>query len=68
MCLHDQLPVSRHEDINVKLLNSSPEPAERDEMNLMEWRLELDAGAEIKVVYHYQVEHPRAIRVMGLID
>jgi uncharacterized protein (TIGR02231 family) len=66
--VHDQLPVSRHEEINVKLLSCSPEPAERDELNLMEWHLVLDVGDETKVRYQFQVEHPRAIKVTGLID
>jgi uncharacterized protein (TIGR02231 family) len=66
--VHDHLPVSRHEDIKIKLLDCSPEPTERDELNLMEWHLKLDAGAEDRVVYQYQVEHPRSIKVTGLVD
>ncbi len=66
--VHDHIPVSRHEDIKIKLLDCSPETAERDEMNLMEWHLTLDAGQETKMMYQYQVEHPRSLAVSGLID
>lgn len=66
--VHDHLPVSRHEDITVKLIDCSPEPAERDELNLMEWHLTVDTGVEANVMYQYQVEHPRSIKVVGLID
>jgi uncharacterized protein (TIGR02231 family) len=66
--VHDQVPVARHEEITVKLVNSSPEPTERSDLNLMEWRLTLPAGATEKVRYEYQIEHPRSLRVAGLID
>jgi uncharacterized protein (TIGR02231 family) len=66
--VHDQVPVARHEEISVKLLNSSPEPSERSELNLMEWRLNLAAGATEKLRYEYQVEHPRSLQVAGLVD
>lgn len=66
--IHDHVPVARHEEITVKLVNSSPEPTERSELNLMEWRLTLPAGATEKLRYEYQVEHPRSLRVAGLVD
>jgi uncharacterized protein (TIGR02231 family) len=66
--VHDHMPVSRHEEIKIKLIDCSPEPAELDDLNLMEWHLVLDAGAEARVSYQYQVEHPRSIKLTGLID
>ena len=66
--IHDHVPVARHEEITVKLLNSSPDPTERSEMNLMEWLLSMPLGAAKEVRYEYQVEHPRSLRVTGLVD
>lgn len=66
--VHDHLPVSRHEEIKVRLLSCEPEPAEHDDLNLMEWHLFLENGAEQKLSYQFQVEYPRSLRVMGLLD
>jgi uncharacterized protein (TIGR02231 family) len=66
--LQDQIPVSRHEQIKIKLENTRPEPAQKSEMNLLEWHLSLAAGTEQIVGYEYSVEHPRSLRVAGLLD
>lgn len=66
--LHDQIPVARHEQIKVKLDNASPAPDEHSELNLLKWRLALDAGAARTVTYEYVVEHPRSVQVVGLVD
>lgn len=64
----DHMPVSRHEDIKIKLLSCTPEPVEQDELNRFEWQLAVGSGHETKVLYQYQVEHPRAFKVAGLVD
>ncbi|MFN8374822.1 MAG: DUF4139 domain-containing protein [Anaerolineae bacterium] len=33
----DQLPVSRHENIKVKLLEAAPETSEQSELNILQW-------------------------------
>lgn len=66
--IQDHIPVSRHEDIKIKLIGYAPEPVEHDEMNLMKWHLVVAGGAESKVNYQYQVEHPRSMKVIGLIE
>lgn len=66
--VHDQVPVSRHEEITVKLIESAPEPTERSELNLMEWHFDLAAGMTQKLTYAYQVEHSRSLRITGLTD
>ena len=66
--LQDQIPVSRHEQIKIKLDKVQPEPAEKSELNLFEWRLDLAAGAEQTIGYEYTVEHPRSLQVAGLLD
>ncbi len=66
--LHDQIPVSRHEQIKVKFEQADPEPTEKSDLNLMEWHLQIAAETEQTVRYEYSVEHPRSLRVMGLLD
>jgi uncharacterized protein (TIGR02231 family) len=66
--VQDQIPVSRHEQIKIKLDKVQPEPAEKSELNLFEWHLELAAGAEQTIGYEYSVEHPRSLQVAGLLD
>lgn len=66
--IQDNLPVSRHEEISVKLIEVTPEPSEKKELNLMEWHLDVAAGATTKIQYEYQVEHPRSLQIVGLVD
>jgi uncharacterized protein (TIGR02231 family) len=64
--LHDQIPVSRHEDVKVKLSAAEPEPSEQSELNLLDWELELAPGEKRDVRFGFTVEHPRAMRLTGL--
>ncbi len=64
--LHDHIPTSRHEQIKIKLDKVSPDPAERSDLNLLEWQVRLEVGGETAVFYEYTVEHPRTMDVVGL--
>jgi len=64
--LHDQMPVSRHEDIKVKLESAEPKPAEQTELNLLDWALTLAPGEKRVVRFDFTVEHPRGMSVVGL--
>lgn len=64
----DQIPVARHEEITVKLNEVEPEPAERSDLNLLEWQLRLAPEERQTIRYEYTVEHPRSLRVAGLVD
>ena len=66
--IHDHIPVSRHEQIKVKLEQTTPEPSERSDLNLLEWQLTLQPSAKGVVQYSYLVEHPRSLLVVGLLD
>ncbi len=66
--VHDHIPVPRNEQIKVKLDQSRPEPTKKSDLNLLEWHFELAAGAKRTIGYEYVVEHPRSMRVMGLLD
>lgn len=63
---HDQIPVSRHEDIKVRLESAQPNPAEETELGLLRWELTLPPGERKTIRFDFLVEHPRDIRVTGL--
>jgi hypothetical protein len=66
--VQDHIPVARHEEIKVKLLNISPEPAERSDLNLFEWQLSFTPGQERAISYDFLVEYPGAMKINGLVD
>lgn len=61
----DQLPVSRHESLKVKLMRSDP-PVEPGEMGELRWELSLAAGEEQQIVFAFQVEMPLESQAVGL--
>lgn len=64
--LHDQVPVSRHEEIKVRLDAALPKPAQQTELNLLDWELTLAPHEKQVVRFEYTVEHPAAMKVVGL--
>jgi uncharacterized protein (TIGR02231 family) len=64
--LHDQIPLSRHEDIKVKLDAVSPKPVEQDGMNLIQWDMPLSPRQKRSVSFSFSVEHPQGVDVIGL--
>jgi uncharacterized protein (TIGR02231 family) len=64
--LRDQIPLSRHERIAVRLDEATPTPTTTTEMGLLEWELALEAGEEKTVDFAFVIEHPRDMRVIGL--
>lgn len=66
--LHDHIPVSRNEQIKVRLENARPTPTEQSDLNHLEWHLPLPAGAKQTIVYEFVVEHPPALRITGLSE
>jgi len=64
--VRDQLPVSRDEQIKVKLESADPKPMEQSELNLLEWKLQLDKASKRKIRFDFTVEFPRAMEVVGL--
>jgi uncharacterized protein (TIGR02231 family) len=64
--LHDQIPVSRHEDVKIKLTSSEPGPKEQSKLNLLDWEFELAPGEKRVVGFGFTVEYPRAMRLTGL--
>ncbi len=66
--LHDHIPVSRNEQIKVRLESPRPTPTEQSDLNELEWHLTLPAGAKQTVAYEFVVEHPPALRITGLSE
>lgn len=62
----DQLPVSRHEEIKVKLLDVTPRPAEQSDLNILRWELSLQPRQVAEITLSFSVEHPRDLQVVGI--
>jgi uncharacterized protein (TIGR02231 family) len=63
--LLDQLPVSRDDQISVRELRAEPEPAERTEMGVLTWRLELGPGETREVHLGFRVEVGKGVELAG---
>jgi uncharacterized protein (TIGR02231 family) len=61
----DQLPVSRDDAIVVKERRLEPPPAERTEMGLLTWVLDLGPGASREIHLGVRVELARGVEVAG---
>jgi uncharacterized protein (TIGR02231 family) len=66
LVLRDQLPLSNHEDIVVKLLKPSENSVEIDELGTVLWRLELQPREKRVVPLRYTVEYPADWELSGL--
>jgi uncharacterized protein (TIGR02231 family) len=65
--VRDQLPVSRHEQVKVKLDAATPQPAKHSDLNQLEWKLNLAPAAKQTVVFEFSVEFPRTMEMVGLV-
>lgn len=65
--LQDQIPVSRSENIKVKLRSAAPE-AQPGELGLLNWELVLQPNEKRTVRFDYGVEAPRETTIVGLSD
>lgn len=63
--LTEQLPISRNEQIKVRLLRSNPQ-IPLGEMGILEWRLTIPPQQKQEVYYQFTVEHPPELKVTGL--
>ncbi|AVH69069.1 mucoidy inhibitor MuiA family protein [Nostoc sp. 'Lobaria pulmonaria (5183) cyanobiont'] len=63
--LTEQLPVSRNEQIKVRLNRSNPQ-IQLAEMGILEWLLTLPAQERREIYYQFNVEYPPDLMVVGL--
>lgn len=61
----DQLPVSRDDQITVKELRADPAPAERTDLGVYTWRLELAPGESREVYLGFRVEVGKGVELAG---
>lgn len=64
--LHDQIPVSRHEEIKVKLESADPRPTDHTELNLLDWELVMQPKGKSTIRFDFSVEYPHEMEVGGL--
>ncbi|MCU0546562.1 MAG: mucoidy inhibitor MuiA family protein [Oscillatoriaceae cyanobacterium Prado104] len=65
LTVKEQLPVSRNEQIKVRLTLTNPKIVP-GEMGLLEWEISLPPQAKQELYYQFVVEHPPELKVMGL--
>lgn len=66
----DQVPISSHQDILVKLVDPKFEKdtptLKKNELNYLEWYLKMKPGEKVKIPLVYTVEYPEGKEVTGL--
>lgn len=67
IAVQDQIPVSRSENIKVKLRGAAPETQASD-MGLMNWELQLAPNEKRTIRFDFGVEAPRETTILGLSD
>ncbi len=66
LAIHDQMPVSRSEDVKVKLEFADPKPSTQEDMNLLTWELTLKSNENRTIRFVFGVEHPQGMQIIGL--
>jgi len=66
LSLHDQMPVSKHEDIKVRLESADPKTAEHSELNLLDWKLTLAPKEKRIVRFDFGIEAPQDMNIGGV--
>jgi len=69
--VHDQVPVARHPDIQVKLVKSTPAIVPEEDLQerspgLLEWQLNLPAQKTKTIEFEFSVSFPKGKRIKGL--
>lgn len=62
----DQIPVSQHPDIKVRLREATPKPAAQNEQGELAWNVEIKKGEKAQIEFAVTVEYPKEMRVTGL--
>lgn len=64
--VRDQIPLSRHESIKVKLEEVEPKENKLDGLNRLKWEIKLSDKEKKKISYEFFIEYPRDMNVQGL--
>ncbi|MCJ8279026.1 MAG: DUF4139 domain-containing protein, partial [Rivularia sp. ALOHA_DT_140] len=63
--LVEQLPISRNEQIKVRLNRTNPQ-IQLGEMGILQWNLNLPSQEKLEIYYQFTIEHPPQLLVVGL--
>lgn len=68
--VHDQVPVPKHGDIQVKLVKSVPAPVSKEDIQdgspgLLEWKLNLSPQKTETIEFEFSVSFPKDKRISG---
>jgi len=66
LAIHDQMPLSRSEDVKVKLEFADPKPSTQEDMNMLTWELTMKASENRTIRFVFGVEHPQGMQILGL--
>ena len=64
--VHDHIPVSTDGDVKVRARETSPPPAETDDLGELTWNLVLTPRQSATIRHRFTVEHPAQVAVTGL--
>ncbi len=64
--LYEPIPQSRHEDIEVKVTSTDPEPSETEQGGKARWDIELDRGEKQEITLGYKIKYPSDKKVRNL--
>jgi uncharacterized protein (TIGR02231 family) len=64
--VHDHIPVSANGDIKVRLRETSPKPAEQNDLGELTWELSLEDGQAATIRHRFTIEHPAQMIIAGL--
>jgi uncharacterized protein (TIGR02231 family) len=66
LIIYDQVPVSRNEDIKIRLQDTQPKPTEVSDLNIMKWEFDQPAQSKREIPFTFVVEYPRDMTISGL--
>ena len=64
--VHDHIPVSTDGDIKVRLRETSPNPAQQNDLGELIWELSLEGGQAATIRHRFTIEHPAQMTIAGL--
>ena len=64
--VHDHIPVSTDGDTKVRLRETSPDPAEQNDLGELTWELSLEGGQAATIRHRFTIDHPAQVTIAGL--
>lgn len=64
--IRDHIPISKHEQIKVKLENTKPDPENTDKLNRLEWVINSEIKKEYYIRNDFTIEFPTEMKISSL--